>query len=535
MFKRMVAVFTAFAVLYGCICVRLYSLSVSGTDDVNSAQRRYTINISEIRGEIFDCNGEKLVMIECENVVAAKPTYKALTELAKVLDADELSYVEERIRKSNAITLEIGKSTINENSDVIMLRKFRRYAEKQPAVHILGYRNGEGRGVYGIEKSFDEVLYSDKCISVSFTADVYGRILGGTEIMVNNSDLKTGSVMLSVDSRIQKTVEDALDKNGVKKGGAVVVEIETGAIRAAASRPAFDADNVSEYLADKNSPLINRALNPYSVGSVFKVIVAAAALENGEGDFLYECTGSCEIDGTIFSCNKKTSHGKLDLTKALECSCNTYFIRLAEKVGAESILETASLMGFGQEIQLADSMISKSGVLPSLKELSSSGAFANFSFGQGRFTATMLQLSNMMSAVANKGKYNIPYLVEKVTDADGNVIQSHTGGYPVYALSGGVSERLTRMLVSVVENGNAVMAKPSDGIFAAGKTATAQTGVFNPDGTEVCNTWFAGFFPADNPKYSVVVLREEGSSGAVDCAPIFKCIADEIIKIEKNS
>ncbi|MEE0981759.1 MAG: penicillin-binding transpeptidase domain-containing protein, partial [Acutalibacteraceae bacterium] len=236
-----------------------------------------------------------------------------------------------------------------------------------------------------------------------------------------------------------------------------------------------------------------------------------------------------------FICNKNTVHGKLDITKALECSCNTFFIELAKKVGAKAIIETASLMGFGQENILADGIVSKSGVIPSLDELETSGAFANFSFGQGRFTATMLQLCNMMSAVADEGRFRKPYLVERVTGADGTVIQSHSGDYPVFVLSSKTCEKLKPMLVSVIENGNAQKAKLRNGVPAAGKTATAQTGVFRENGTEICNTWFAGFFPADNPKYTVVILKEGGVSGAEDCAPIFKCIADEITEFEKNS
>lgn len=535
MIKRMIAVVAAFSLLYTSICIRLYKLAVSGTETANTSQRRYTIDVNEIRGEILDCNGERLVMTEYENIAAARPTYKALKALENVLNESQFLSVKERIQNSNAVTIGIGKSTVDENEDIIVLKKYQRYADSGFAAHTLGYINGEGRGVYGIEKSFDNILYTGKNLSVSFMSDVHGRVLGGTEIQVNNKDVRTGSVMLTLDSRIQNIVEKALDENRVVCGGAVVVENETGAIRAAVSRPGFAPDNVSEYLEDKNSPLLNRTLNPYSVGSVFKVVVAAAAIEGKSEDFTYECKGECDIDGTVFSCNDKTAHGKLDLTKALECSCNTFFIELARKVGAEKILEAASLMGFGQEIRLAEGMISKSGMLPSAYELRSSGEFANFSFGQGRFSATMLQLCNMMSCVAGKGKYYEPYLIEKVTGADGNTVLSHRVGFPVYVFSERTSAELTSMLESVIENGNAGKAKLENGITAAGKTATAQTGVFDSNGVELCNTWFAGFFSSEYSGYSVVILKEGGRSGAEDCAPIFKDIADEIIMLEKNS
>ncbi len=533
--KRMIAVLTAFALLYSGICIRLYDVAKNKIVTVSGAQKKYTIIIDEIRGDILDCNGEKLVSVDYENIVALKPTYKALTSLRNVLDAKEYELLRQRMQGSGALSVNIGKFAVDENSDTVMLRKSIRYTENQLACHIIGYLNGEGRGVYGVEKSFDSLLYTGKDLSARFTADVHGRIMSGTQIEINNKNFPTGEVMLTIDSTIQQIVESALDDNSVECGGAVVVEIETGAIRAIASRPVFDSRNISTGLEDKRSPFLNRALNPYSVGSVFKVTVAAAAIENGLSNFNYECTGSCEINGTVFNCNKSTAHGRLDLTKALECSCNTFFINLAKAVGADKVLETASLMGFGQENVLAEGVVSKSGVIPSSDELESEGAFANFSFGQGKFTATTLQLCNMISSVAGAGKYNEPYLIEKVTAADGTVVHSHSGGYPVYVLSSATCRKLTPMLVSVVENGNAVKAKPENGISAAGKTATAQTGRFDKNGNEICNTWFAGFFPADKPEYAVVVLKEGGSSGATDCAPIFKRIADGIAALKNFS
>ena len=113
------------------------------------------------------------------------------------------------------------------------------------------------------------MLYTGKDLSVKFTADVHGRIMSGTHIEINNENFPTGEVMLTIDSNIQSIVESALDSHFVECGGAVVVEIGTGAIRAIAYRPVFDARNISDSLKDERSPFLNRALSPYSVGSVF--------------------------------------------------------------------------------------------------------------------------------------------------------------------------------------------------------------------------------------------------------------------------
>lgn len=531
---RLIAVFTAFCLAFGCICLRLYVLATGGADMVSSGNHSFSIEAGKIRGDILDINGEKLVSADYENIIIAKPTYKALEEIRKVVDSQTFSDLEKRMQKGNAISVNIGKLEIEQNADAVMLKKYNRYDEKQLSCHLIGYLNGECRGVSGLEKSFDNLLHTGKSLSAGFDADVYGRILSGTQIKIKNSTLKTPSVMLTIDRNIQQAVENALDISDVACGGAVVIDIQSGAIRAIASRPDFDPRNVADYLNNADSPMVNRTLGAYAVGSVFKVVVAAAALENGINEFYYNCNGSCEVDGVVFSCNDHNAHGEVNMTTALECSCNTFFIELAKKTGAKKILETASLLGFGQEITLADGIVSKSGVLPAAEKLSSSGALANFSFGQGEFTATMLQLATMMSAVAGEGSYVEPYIIEKVTDAEGKIITQHEKTYPINALRPNTASRLTAMLTSVVENGNAQKARLKNEVLSAGKTATAQTGSFK-NGKETYNTWFAGFFPADNPKYTVVVFKEGGGSGAVDCAPVFKRIADKIMDIEKNS
>ncbi|MBR3835844.1 MAG: penicillin-binding protein 2 [Clostridia bacterium] len=531
---RLIAVFTAFCLAFGCICLRLYVLATGGADMVSVGNHDFTIEADRLRGDILDINGEKLVSADYENIVIAKPTYKALEEIRKVVDSQLFADIEKRMQNGSAISVNIGKLEITQNSDAVMLKKYSRYTDKQLACHITGYLNGEGRGVSGIEKSFDSMLYTGKSLTAGFDADVYGRILSGTQIKIKNSTLKMPSVTLTIDLRIQQAVENALDISDVICGGAVVIDVRNGAIRAIASRPVFDPRDVAGCLDDADSPLLNRTLGAYAVGSVFKVAVTAAALENGINEFYYKCNGSCEIDGVTFSCNNRTAHGELNMTTALECSCNTFFIELAKKTGADKILETASLLGFGQETVLAEGIVARSGVLPSTDRLSSSGALANFSFGQGEFTATMLQLATMMSAVAGEGSYVTPYLVERVTDADGSIISQKDKSYPVNALSKKTAARITGMLMSVVENGNAQKARLKNEITAAGKTATAQTGTFR-NGRELYNTWFAGFFPADNPRYTVIVFKEDGGSGATDCAPIFKRIADKITDIEKIS
>lgn len=501
------------------------------TEYAGAGAHCFTVDVGDVRGEILDCRGERLTDADYTFIAAAKPTQKAAAGLKNVIDSETFELAAEKMKNGNAVTADIGKTVIEDNEDITVIKKEIRYEKNQPARHLVGYVNSDGRGVTGIEKSFDSLLYTGKSKQVRFSADAYGRIISGAQTQLVNTNIKRGSVTLTIDRRIQLAAENALDECGVICGGAVVLDAESGAIRAMASRPDYDTDSLADYLNADNSPLVNRGLEAYAVGSVFKIAVAAAALEKGIDDFNYTCSGICEVGGTSFHCSNHKAHGELNMQKALECSCNTYFINLAQKVGTEKILEITGKLGFGQEIRLADGIVSKSGAVPAADALGKSGELANFSFGQGGFTATMLQLAQMTSAAANGGSYAEPYVVEKTETADGE-IKTHKAKYPVCAFGKRTAERLTEMLVSVVENGNAKKAKPDNGVKAAGKTATAQTGSFNSDGTEICNTWFCGYFPADNPEYAVVVLKQGGSSGAEDCAPVFKKIADKIYNLQ---
>lgn len=525
--KRIISLFTVFCMAVGCLCLRLYVLASSGAELVSSGSHYSSFTLSNLRGDILDCNGIKITDSDYENHIIAKPSTASLDALQKLLDSRTYSSLRERMSKGSPVTVNIGKIKIESNDDLLCTSIRKRYSDSQPAVHIVGYLNDEKHGVTGIEKVYDNLLYSDKSVYARVPIDAYGKALGGSSIELISPTTDAGTVRLTIDLKIQAAVENALDEGNVRQGCAVVVDAKTGAIKAVASRPIFDPYRISDYLDSESAPLLNRALESFAVGSIFKVAVAVCAMENDFSDFQYTCTGSCNIGGVKFGCSSNAAHGKIDLQKALEVSCNTYFINLGQKIGAKKLTETASLLGFGQSFELAEGIASDEGRLPSADELQNPAALANFSFGQGNFTATPLQIAQMLCAVCSSGKYSEPYLVEAATDRSG-METSHKNKYPTVAMNEKTSVSLLKMLTSVVENGNASPAHP-ERFSAAGKTATAQTGIFDKSGNEICNAWFGGIFPAENPSYVAVIMKQGGSSGAYDCAPVFKKIADSVI------
>lgn len=522
--KRIIAVFTVFCLLTGIVCLRLYVVSSTGTELVSSASHYSSFTLGNIRGAIVDCKGRKITEAEYDNYAIAKPTAGSLSVLSKILDSYTYQTVRHNMEKGSPAMINLGKQKIPSTDDILCVPVYKRY--DGAAQHILGYLNETGHGVTGLEKEFDEILFTGETSSARVLTDAYGRTIAGNAIELTGGSSVPGRVKLTIDIDIQRSAEKALDSSGIAQGCALVIDVKSGAIKATVSRPLYNAEKISDCLNSDASPFLNRCTSGFAVGSVFKAAVAAAAIENGVDDFQCECNGSCNVDGVVFKCSENTSHGKVNLQKALEKSCNTYFVRLGQKIGAEALLEIASLLGFGQENSVTDEFVGDAGVLPTEEELKNPAALANFSFGQGSFTATPLQIAQMMCAAANKGRYYEPYLVESATDKNGKV-RSHKKQYPVVAMSESTSEILLKMLTSVVENGNAASAKPEK-FSAAGKTATAQTGIFNSDGAEICNTWFAGCFPADEPKYVAVVMKQGGASGSFDCAPVFKKIADSI-------
>ena len=208
----------------------------------------------------------------------------------------------------------------------------------------------------------------------------------------------------------------------------------------------------------------------------------------------------------------------------------SYFIMLAEELGAEYLLAFCSNMGFDSRTELAPGLRTQAGNLPTMAELRNPAALANFGFGQGSSLATPLQIAGAVSSLVNGGAAVMPKLVRGFTD-DGFTL---LGQPPEFAenriISETTSNTIKSLMISVVEDGSGRTAKPGRG-GAGGKTSSAQTGQII-DGTEVVHAWFAGFYPAENPKYSIVVFVEGGVSGEHMAAPIFKKICDEIDKLE---
>lgn len=486
--------------------------------NVSANQSKYTLKINKTRGQFYDCNFKPIVNNETQNIVCIYPTKENIEVLKKTQVVDMPKEIPQKPFIASAKTANVNIPQV----DCFEIEK--RYGKGQIAQHIIGYCSGD-KGVCGLEKVYDTFLTGGDS-TITYTVDGHREILKGLKPQVEYSPFCINGVMLSIDADIQRIVEE-IGNAGIEKGAIVIMNPYDGRIKACASFPLYNANDLGRALKDEGSPLINRAFCAYPVGSTFKLVTAATALKQGITP-TYCCNGNIKIDDVTFGCHNKAGHGELDLCEALKQSCNPYFINLSQQLDRQLLLDTASDLSFGKRNIFAEGFETAKGVIPQIEEISLAGQVGNLSFGQGRLTATPIQIAQMTSAIINKGKLYNAVLVEGITEDGQAFFKKEKQRPPLIALDSDIADTLKEHMVKCVmetENQNALPYTTT----AGGKTATAQTGQFS-NGEELLQGWFTGFFPADKPKYVVTVTVEESKSGNTDASPIFQRIADKITR-----
>lgn len=524
-----IALFLSFA----AVIITIKLIMIINDENVSAAAANkgtYTITSIEKYAEIYDCNMLSLVNCSEKYNAVVIPNHISSIKLQPYLADTETYY---NVIKGNLPFLcEVKKEALNAEIGTLIFKSAVRNSSEQLAPHIIGYLS-DNQGVCGIEKSYNDFLRENAVNnSVTFQVDAVGEVLNGLEHQTVISENSTAGIITTLDKNIQQMCETAFKTSSAQSGAVVVMDIKTGEIKASMSYPNYDINNLSEYINHNNSPFLNRAMSAYSVGSIFKLVTSAAALEQGiSSEFTYTCTGSINVSGQVFNCHKWGGHGEIDMNEAIVCSCNTYFIALSEYLDKEKYIDLASSLGFGEEIILCDDIISVAGHLQSAKDIAVPAECANMSFGQGMLSATPLQICRMTAAIANDGIINQPSLIKGIRKQDGTIIYNPiTVGERV--LSYKTTSKLKSFMIKTVRAENS-LAEP-DKTIAAGKTSTAQTGWYDANGSEIYNCWFTGYFPSYSPKYAVTVLVEGGISGNTSAGPIFKKIADDITEYEKS-
>ena len=419
------------------------------------------------------------------------------------------------------------------------------------------HNSGDVLGKQGVEK------YLDEYISGSSGAEL-------VEVNVHDKEIKNlgridpisgYNVVLTIDADLQKAAWQAF---AGKPGAAVALDTRDGSVLAMVSSPAFDPNlfnsGISYELWDKMqnnplNPLSNKAISgQYPPGSTYKLIVAAAALEEGiiTPEKKIFCNGSFELGNRTYRCWQKKGHGYVDLHRAIVESCDVYFYTVGKMLGVDKIAKYAKLFGFGEATGI-DLYYEKRGLVPTkewkmarTKEIWQVGETVSISIGQGFDLVTPLQLVNAYSALANGGTLWRPHLIKRIELIDGSIYKDFLPGKKgELGLSKKTIDILGRALWGVVNEaggtGSAARRLNSD---VCGKTGTSQVvglpqndkarrekkiGAFQRD-----HALFVCFAPLKNTEIAIAVIVENAGHGGSVAAPIARKILDAYFEGKKK-
>ena len=553
--------------------------------------RTYTFTIPAPRGQITDRNGVPFAQTcMAQNLAINFPTPPAFT------DAEASRYIADQVAVARAIlkrpivveaekalkhyrnrgvmplviTQDLKPSEVElikrANAPGLTLQQIyqRIYTQGATAGHIIGYVGRQGtystgdvekdeplwpgsEGRSGLEKTFNEQL-TGKPGTLLVTFDAQGRKASEKVIA---PPIPGQNVILALDMAMQKAVEKSLIASR-RPGAMVLMDPNTGEILAMGSMPGFDPNDFVPTISpeefdrlskDPGNPLLPRAFNSaYPPGSTFKVITGLAAMNEGlvDPDDAFGGEAVITIGGTQFHNWKHSDVGPLNFVQALTQSCNTYFYKMGLKEGHKPILEYAALLGLGRKTGIPlggespGNLMTTEYMMKTYKRRLMPGDIANLSIGQGDTTVTPLQLASAFGSVGNGGTVFMPRLVLQVQAVDGKI----TFGYDVrvreqFTIDKDTMKALRDGLIGVVNSpsGTAgVAAMPN--VKVAGKTGTAQWGSGK---NEKVAAWFAGFAPAEHPKFAFAAVYEgkpgdDTVHGGTYSAPIVARVLKEFLK-----
>lgn len=559
MFEKRLNLVLLFIVLFGAAIIgRLVYIQIFKYDFYKAlaqGQHKLLESVRPERGKIFArdrdynlyllaTNNEKtFVFVDAGKLKNKDEAIRSLSE-ALGLEAEDILEKLKESKEENESFL-VLKRDLNDqeikkikelNIDGVYLEKEikRYYPHNDFASYVLGFVGGEGRGQYGVEGFWENELRGKEGTIIG-ERDVWGRMIffdpekslpsyGGADLV------------LTIDENIQHQAEEILrdnqEKLEYKDGQIIVYEPDTGRILAAASFPSFNPNRYFDYeLSVFVNPFCQKLFEP---GSVFKPITLAAAIEEGKisPQTTYVDEGFIKIGGiTVYNYDHR-SYGKKTMTQVLEKSINTGVIFAQQQISHDVFLDYIKRFGFFEKtgVDIQAESASQNEELKKGYEIN----FVTASFGQG-IEMTPLQFVRAFSVFANGGKLIKPHFVDKIIKPDGTEIKIKSEIQDDHVISQKTASQITKMLVSVTENGFGKRAR-IEGYYIAGKTGTAQVplsslGIDKRGYSNETIQTFIGFAPAFNPKFLILVKLNNPKTRTAEysAAPLFKELAEYII------
>ncbi|PIQ96384.1 MAG: penicillin-binding protein 2 [Nitrospinae bacterium CG11_big_fil_rev_8_21_14_0_20_56_8] len=578
-------------VCFLCLWMRVWYLQIlkgESLSELSENNRVRLVSLPALRGTILDRNMETLVSI--------RPSFNLYVTPEDTLDLNQtlarlkqrIDFKEDRLKKGMKearpfqdvlIKADISREEVafvEENKMRlpgihINVEPLRSYLQNEMGAHILGYLGeiskrhlerfeetdyqlGDLVGKDGVESAFEEILRGNKGYK-EVEVDVSGRELNTLRKLPPESG---NNLILTLDARIQKEVERLMTgtEEESNSGAVVVMKVQTGEIIAITSKPSFDPnlfaagisrEDWSKLIKDEMHPLQNRAINgQYPPGSVYKIVTALAALEEGviTPESTVFCPGHFRLGRGKYRCWKKGGHGTVNLHRALVESCDVYFYTLGFRLGVDRLAKYAKMLGLGNYTGIPLNG-EKPGLIPStewkLKTRNESwlpGETISAAIGQGYNLVTPIQDVNMLAMIANGGLLYKPYLVKKIEDSEGKILQEFSPELvSKIHIHPDTLKAIREGLRGVVNEAGGTGGRARlNNIVLAGKTGTAQVVRMKSEEMEVDeeipypyrdHAWFAAYAPFEKPEIAVAVLVEHGGHGGATAAPIVR----EIFKI----
>ena len=513
-------------------------------------------DIKAARGKLLDANGT--VLATNKSVCTISVIHNQIEEPEKVIEmlVRELGIPEETARKrvEKVSSIERVKTNVaKETGDAVRAyglsgvkvdEDYKRYYPYGTlASKVLGFTGADNQGILGLEVKYDEYLQgtNGKILTLTDARGIEIENAGESRLEpMNGYDL-----CLSLDYNIQMYCEQAAKKVCTKKSAdsvsVIVMNPQNGELMAMVNYPEFDlndpftlvGDNGEAVSAEEKQNLLNKMWrnqcisDTYEPGSTFKIITAAAALEEGvvKLDDAFFCPGYKIVEDRRIRCARTTGHGAETFETGIMNSCNPVFMELGERLGAENFVGYFKQFGLLSKTNI--DLPGEAGTIMHKTENIGPVELATISFGQS-FQITPIQLVTTVSSIINGGTRVTPHFGVSVQDADGNTVKTFSYETHENICTAETSETMRYLLEKVVSEGTGKNAK-IEGFSIGGKTATSQT---LPRSDHKYISSFLGFAPADNPQVLVLVVINNPQGiyyGGTIAAPVAKEIFENIL------
>lgn len=575
--RRILACLVIILFVFILLSIRVvYIMVVKGPEYKAMATEQWTsrVKIDSKRGRILDTNYKELAIsgnvyrvdLDLNTIKSYIKTYNydnpnnsidmesLAVKIGEALEMDSFEVLKKLESKlpngkdmqSAILSRRIEKEKVDKLKDLnitgvlISSDTMRYYPNNDFLAHVLGVTNSDGKGLTGIEYIYNDILKGKPGVrlveidrnskDLAYTISEYSKPADGKDIV------------LTIDENIQafaeQAAEQALSDNGANAVTIVVMNPNTGEVLALVNKPDYDLNNPrakAGTFEELQKTWRNRAVSDtFEPGSIFKVITAIAALEEGvvSDNTSFSCGGSTVVGGRTIKCWRTSGHGSQNFSDIIKNSCNMGFIQLGQKLGKEKLQRYIDLFGFGSKSGI-DLPGEASGIIKSIKSINDTD-LATIAFGQTNTVNTM-QFMAAFNTIANGGTWITPHILKEVVHVDekgSTVVDSkYSKGKEVKTVSEEQTAILRKFLERVVIEGSAKNTF-IDGYHIAGKTGTAQKVINGVYGSGKYISSFVGMAPADNPQITLMVTIDEPNPGmyyaGLVAAPVAKQVFTNI-------